>query len=183
MKDNDLIALLSAQLNLAVTAGGWDFPVIQKQQPTQQGIPYAPAVFFEKLFDYHYGWAETDYPVYDPSTNMFDESETQNLETTFQISAWVIQNPADLTIPTASDVVNFLKMFMTSRSMVRTLMSNAAEPINIQRVTQVRNPYIEDDRHRNEATPNFDLVFSHKRILVNKIGAVDEAICDGIFPV
>lgn len=179
MLDNALIALLVTQLNAAVAAGGWNYPVIQKQQPTQQGIPYAPSVFFEKLFDRHYGWAETD-QQYNDVSGKFDEIEIQNVETSFQISAWVIQDSANLSLPTASDVVNFLKMYMTSRAMVANLM---AQGLNVYRVSDVRNPYIEDDRHRNEATPSFDLVVTHQRTITSQVGAIDNCTEYGIFPV
>ncbi len=32
-------------------------------------------------------------------------------------------------------------------------------------MTDVRNPYFLDDRRRNEASPSFDAVFTHKQVV------------------
>src|ERR1700676_1394800 len=94
MLDNDLINLVATQLEAASAAAGWNYIVLQKDQPTQQGIPTAPTVFFEKLFDNNHGWP-MDSNVYQPVPNNFLETETQMVNTTFQISALVIQDPTN----------------------------------------------------------------------------------------
>jgi hypothetical protein len=169
MLDNDLINLLATSLEAATKAGAWldatgaFYGVSQKDQPTQQGIPTVPQVFFEKLFDIPYGYPQLSYS-YDSVNNVMTETETQLVETTFQISAFVIQDPTDLTIPTASDVANFIRSYITSRFNLRGWK---AQNVNVLRVTRVTNPYIEDDRHRNEAAPSFDLVMTHQRTIAN----------------
>jgi hypothetical protein len=181
MTDNQLLALLATQLNAAVALAGWmytppgstvalPYPVLQKEQPTQEGIPYSPAVYFEKLFDIPFGFAGVA-NSFDSETSVMTQTETQNYETTIQISALVIQQPSDLSIPTASDVVNYLKRYMTSRAQLAAWTSQG---VNILRPLRVENPYFEDDRHRNEAMPSFDLVFTHQNAIAQPIGYVTD---------
>lgn len=169
MKDNDLINLIATQLEAGSAALGFNYVVLQKEQPTQQGIPTAPTIFFEKLFDNAFGYAKADYTDNATNAYLMDETETQMMESTFQISALVPQNPADLTIPTASDVANAMRGFMTSRATVR--LWNSVD-VSVLRVSQVRNPYIEDDRHRFEATPSFDIIVTHSRTNVGQVGKI-----------
>lgn len=187
MLDNDLLALITTRLNAAVTAAGWmympptggtpaPYPVLQKQQPTQEGIPYSPTIFFEKLFDQVYGFADVSHS-FDEGTSTMTETETQLIATTIQISALVIQEPANLSLPTASDAANYVRSFFMARSNLRLLW---AQNVNVLRVTQVANPYIEDDRHRNEATPSFDVVVTHQRTFASNIDYATSMIGEDI---
>jgi hypothetical protein len=168
MLDNALINLVATQLEAASAAAGWNYIVLQKAPPSRQGIPSAPTIFFEKLFHRNYGWA-TVTKEFQPTPNYFSHTETQNIETTFQISALVPQDPTDLTIPTASDVVQYMKMFLQSAQTV-SLWSN--QNVNMLRVTDIRNPYFEDDKHRFEANPNFDFVVTHSQAIVLQVPVV-----------
>lgn len=159
MKDNELIDIFATQLELGVASGGWDFLVIQKNQPEKQGVPSAPSVFFEKLFDHRYG-----FPIikntYDPLTDTFIEKNVQFYETTFQVSALVRQDPADLSLPTASDVANQVCMYMQSRRVIKLLR---AQSVAVLRVSDLRNPYFIDDKVRYEGNPNFDIIVTSER--------------------
>lgn len=161
MTDNQLIALLASQLDAAVLSGGWSFNVIQKDQPTQQGVPTEGAVFLQKIQDHAYGSPmirkDSNYP-----TKTFTEHNDQWYETTFQISALVTQDPENLTLPTASDVANYVKMYLASRTSRMVLMQ---QNVGTLRVTQVRDPAFQDDRERYEYHPNFDIVLTHQRTL------------------
>jgi hypothetical protein len=184
MLDNDLINLLATRLEAATAQAGWldstgaTYGVSQKQQPTQQGVTTVPQVFFEKLFDIAFGYPEVT-NAWDDVAQTLTEVETQLTETTFQISAMVIQNPADLTMPTTSDVVNFVRSFLVARQTIRLWQPQG---VSILRVSQIRNPYIEDDRHRNEATTNFDIVVTHSRVLNNPVNYATE-MDGGLIPV
>ena len=191
MIDNDLIQVVATRLEQASAAAGWHYLVLQKDQPTQQGIPYAPTIFFEKLFDMQYGHPMIDYEhnVYQPvKPNTFSETETQIVETSFQISALVIQEPKDLTLPTASDVAHYLKAYITSRPSIYAYRDLG---VKVLRVTQIRNQWFQDERHRYEANPNFDIVYIHDRPLTNTVGAANRVVGvtvpgvagNGVFPV
>lgn len=169
MTDNELITFIANRLDLGVIAGGWDYPVVQKNQPTQQGIPSDPTVFIEKTLDIPRGWPmvsdvkrDTDYA----------EVETQLYETTVIISALVRQNPADTSLPTASDVVNFLKLYMNSRNTIQTF---TASGVSVLRITEVDNPYFEDDTHRFAADPSFSVVVTHNRQITFAVPAAIKA--------
>lgn len=179
MKDNDLIGLVATNLEAASAEAGWNYGVLQKDQPTQQGIPYAPTIFFEKLFDRAYGHPMVTY-AYNASPNSFSETEDQIVETTFQISALVIQEPTDLSIPTASDVIHYMRAYLTSRAVIHTMVK---QEVAIQKVTELRNPYFQDERHNYEANPSFDIVYIHQRPYVHVVGATNKVvgkIIDGI---
>lgn len=171
MTDNQLIDFVATQLEAASASAGWNYIVLQKDQPTMEGIPTAPTIFFEKLFDHPYGWpiAKFSYIV---EQNVFNENETQLYETTFQISTLAIQNPEDLTLPTASDIANYMKQYIGSRH-VSSLFQAAS--MGILRVTDVRNPYFKDDRNQFEAHPTFDFTVLHNRQINFEVPAADRA--------
>lgn len=182
MKDNDLIALLSSQIDAAVLSGGWTFPTIQKDEPTQQGQPSPGAVYFQKLFDHPYGSPMlskvSNYPVM-----TFTETDQQWYETHFQISSLVTQDPTDLTLPTASDVANYVKMYLASRTSRNVLM---AQNVGTLRVTEVRQPAFQDDRERYEYHPSFDIVLTHIRDIEITIPGTNDIrpyLGQGVFPV
>lgn len=88
--------------------------------------------------------------------------ESQQYESTFQISTLATQNPKTPTQYTASDIANFCAAIMQSSVTLATLLENN---VGIERITEVRNPYFKDDRARNEASPSFDFVLTHKQII------------------
>jgi hypothetical protein len=172
MLDNQLIALVATQLETASAAAGWNYLVVQKDEPTQQGTPTAPTIFFEKLFDRPYGWPMDSY-AYQATPNNFLETETQLTETTFQISSLVIQNPTNLELPTASDVANFMQQYLSARWSIATFMG---QDVGVLRVTSVRNPAFTDDRTLFEYSPNFDITFTHSRTVSNTVNSVSTAV-------
>lgn len=167
MQDNQLIAFVAAQMDAASAAAGWNYAVVQKNQPTEQGVSSAPTIFFEKLFDEKYGWPGTCL-VYNETTKQYDETETQLYATTFQISAWVRQDPNNLALPTASDVANYVARYIASRHVAFIFQQSQ---LGILRVSQVRNPYFKDDSDRYEANPNFDFVITHANPVVFEVPA------------
>lgn len=159
MTDNQLIDILATKLEAASANAGWNYGVVQLEEPTNQGIPTAPTIFFEKLFDHPYGYPITN-DVPDVDTLTFAETDTQLYETHFQVSAIVIQDPNNLSLPTSSDVVNYMKQYLAARSIAANMY---AQGVGILRVTEVRNPYFKDDRNMNQANPSFDIVLTHSR--------------------
>lgn len=172
MTDNQLIEVLATALEAASANAGWNYGVVQKDEPTTQGTPTAPTIFFEKLFDVAYGWAHTENTPNIPAKT-FAETDTQVYETHFQISALVIQDPNDLTIPTASDVCNYMKQYLAHRTITAQF---AAQGLGVLKVSEVRNPYFLDDRNMFEANPSFDIVFTHSRSITITIPGVDKIV-------
>ncbi len=149
MLDNQLIQLFLPLITAGLTAQGYSgVSVTQSFQPTQQGAFTGPAVYFFKIGDHRYGFlGRTN--VWDSVHGVEVHTETQNYETTFQVSAWVRQVPGVSTY-TASDLVNVVSGILQSDSTVFTL---AANDVGIYRITDVRNPYFVDDRDQHEASP------------------------------
>lgn len=137
-------------------------------QSRQQGADKGPYVYFHKLGDRRHGSPKRK-DVLDIPSGEFTHSEIQQYETTYQFSAWIPQDPADVTGLTESDILNIVSGIMQSDSLVAAFQSAG---VGILRVTDVRNPYIVDDRDQFEAIPTFDVVLTHKRISASTIPAV-----------
>lgn len=180
MTDNEVIAKIIELLNAKFAI--WPYPVgygpvevQQKQQPTKQGIPSAPAIFVEKLFDHRYGWvAVLQEETSDPTKLL--ETENQLYNTTFQISALALQDPSRIDLPTASDLCSDACAILQSRY---ALQEFTAAKIAVFRVSDVQNNYVTDDQDRQEAEPSFDIVLSYTRTIatpIDKISRVDSTV-------
>lgn len=162
MTDNELIRAFWPILKDGLIAAGYT-DVVSKQanQPTQQGTNTPPTVYFYKVGDKRYGFLRRD-NVWNTVDGIMEHIEEQWYETTFQMSALVIQNPSNPEY-TASDLVNETAAIMQSDKTREQLLIKG---IGILRVTEVRNPYFTDDRDRFEASPSFDFVLTHKQTRV-----------------
>jgi len=166
--DNSLIQLFLPIIQTGLIANGFTTTVVrQSNQPRQQGIPTAPMVFFTKVFNKRFGFLRRE-DRWNTLTSQFDHVESQYYETSFQVSALSLQNPANLTIPTASDIVNEVASIMQSSSTLTTL-NNAG--VGILRISDITNPYFLDDRDNFEASPSFDfvLVYLNERVTMSPL--------------
>ena len=170
MNDKQLAALFMAQLLPAMqaTSGLAGVKLARNYQQRQQGASNSPYVYFVKTGDHRHGHpAKTE--AYNSASGNFTHTESQQYETTYQFSAWVPQDPKDVTGLTESDILNVVSGIMQSDAI---LAAFRAEGVGVLRVTDVRNPYIADDRDQFEAVPSFDVVLTHKRTSVSTIPAV-----------
>lgn len=162
MLDNQLIALIISTLVAGeATAGIAGTPIAQAFQPTQQGVNTQPTAFIYKIADKRYGYPRWE-DVWNPDTSAIDHVESQQYETTFQLSALATQNPKTPNQYTASDICNLCAHILQSAAGVQTLQ---AQGVGIERVTDVRNPPFQDDRSRFEFNPSFDFVVTHKQVI------------------
>jgi hypothetical protein len=170
MLDNPLFTLL-IQILIAgeATAGISGTPIAQSFQPQQQGVNSEPTVYLHKLFDKRYGSVFRE-DVWDANTSTMVHTESQQYETTFQLSALSTQNPATPAQYTASDLCNLCASILQSSVALATLKANQ---IGIERITDVRNPYFSDDRGQNEASPSFDFVITHKQIITSSVPIIN----------
>lgn len=163
MTDNELIRLfLPIIQNGLISAGYVDVVVKQFNQPTQQGINTTPTVYFQKIGDHLYGSPRRS-DIWNKILEQIDHVESQIYETTFQIQALVLQNPANPSY-TASDLVSFVSHLLQSD---RTLEILNAATVGIYRITDIRNPYFVDDRDQFEASPSFDFTLTHRRTYIS----------------
>jgi len=168
MQDVDLIDAVASRLEEGLRSIGLTQTlVVQRYQPTQQGVPSEDSVWLEKLFDHVHGSPEINH-FFKPLENTYNEMETQVYVTTFQVSALFAQTPGDTSKPTASDVANYLKRFITSRETIRQFKKKG---LSFFRVTDVRNVKFSDDMSQFEAFPAFDIAIVHNNSLTSVIGA------------
>ena len=170
MNDKQLAALFMAQLLPAMqaTSGLSGVKLARNYQSRIHGANSSPYVYFVKTGDHRHG-SPARKDAYDPQTGDFTHTETQQYETTYQFSAWVPQDPKDVTGLTESDILNTVSSIMQSDAI---LSAFSAAGVGILRVTDVRNPYIVDDHDQFEAVPSFDVTLTHKRTSVSTIPAV-----------
>jgi hypothetical protein len=184
MTDNDLISRLVAAINVIIendTNLGPDSGVVvqQKQQPTQQGTPLAPAsVFVERLFDHRYGSPRIGYEA--RSAGMLTEGESQIYETTFQISALKRIDPRNPMSITAPDLCNIVCLALQSRAIIRRL---SEDDVGMLRVSEVRNLYFTNENDVQEAHPSFDLVLTYEREFSAPIPELMPPATFGLYPV
>ena len=173
MLDNALITLIIQVLTAGeVAAGISGTPIAQAFQPTQQGVNSEPTAYIHKLFDHRYGFLQrTDEWTDDEMVH----TENQKYETTFQLSALATQNPATPAQYTASDICNFCAAILQSDQARTTFQTQG---VGIERVTDVRNPYFEDDREQFEASPSFDFVMTHNQIITTIIPILQPTVVD-----
>lgn len=156
MLDNQLIQVFLPIVTAGLVADGFlNVDVVAANQPTQQGIPTGPTVYFYKIGDKRYGYLDRA-DTWD-GLNMI-HTEVQYYETTFQFSSLVIQSPSTPNQYTAADLVNEVAAIMQSDATRQTLYNNN---IAILRVQNVSNGYFTDDRDTFEASPIFEFVLVH----------------------
>lgn len=163
MLDSELITLLGNEIDAAVKVSYplmTDYEVMQGAQPTQEGTPSVPTLILLKVHDRPRGWPMTSYAR--NSDGLFQESLVQLVETTCNVSSLFWQDPTkpDDQVVTAADLLNSVMLQFLFPSKIQELM---AKGINILRITDVSNEPFENDDHRFEFHPTFEIVFTHNR--------------------
>ena len=171
MIDNQLIALIiSTIIDGEATAGIPGTPIRQSFQPTNQGVNTRPTAYMQKVGDRRIGFPKYG-DVWDSINEIMVHQELQQYESTFQMSVLATQNPLTPTAYTASDILNFIASILQSSTTVATLESQG---VGIIRISDIRNPYFIDDRERNEASPSFDFVLTHKQIIMSTMPIINK---------
>lgn len=167
--DNDIIRIFLPIIQSSlITDGFTGVTVKQLNQPTQQGIPKTPCVYFFKVSNKRYGYLGR----FDKWVNpVMAHHEKQYMEITFQVMALVLQYPITPNQYTASDLVNEVASIMQSDNTREILNNNR---IGILRVMDVSNPYFVDDRDQFEASPTFDFTLTYQDDRVSNIAIVEE---------
>lgn len=169
MFDNQLIALIISTIIAGeATAGIPGTPIKQAFQPTQQGVNTQPTAYLHKIGDKRYG-SPARRDELNEQTNKLMHIETQQYESSFQISTLATQNPATPAQYTASDILNLIAYILQSTA---TIASLEAQGVGIYRVQQVSNPYFNDDRNRSEASPILEFTLTHKQIISSQMAQI-----------
>lgn len=142
---------------------------LQNFDPTQQGRDATAVVYFVKISHKRYGWAKRRdrYVPTEPTPappaplGTMAHEESQIIEQTYQFMTLVPQDNTRPLLPTPSDVLDAVAGIINSDRGMRELR---ARGVAVLRITDVRNPYLPDDKDHFEASPSFDVVFQHERI-------------------
>lgn len=172
MTDNQVSILIRTQLLAGLARRGHTtVRVLASNQPRHQGRVDGPVVYFFPVSDHRYGWQHRK-QVYDALAGDITVTETQYMESMYQVMALYPQDPSNINLPTAKDLVNDAAMTVNSLTFLEAMRSGG---VGVQRVSDIRNPYFTNDRGQFEASPSFDFTVSYKRVIVDAANAVDAA--------
>lgn len=171
MTDNELAALLRAQLLAGLTRQGYPDIIVQpNNQPTTQGRPSDATVMYQPIQDYRYGWQGRKMS-YNAGNDVFNTTESQIIESGFQIFALVPYKEVNPYTFTAKDLVNLCAMICNSERFMNDMRAGGA---GLQRVTQIRSPFFVNDQGNFEASPSFDVIMSHTRTITETTPVIAE---------
>lgn len=169
MNDNDVIAVLRTVILAGLArVGQAKIKVKQSYQPRQTAIEDGPAIYLHKILATRYGFPILN-DVFQESSQMFDHTESIWRTPTFQVTGLSVQDPADITQLTASDITEITADVLQSSATRRALL---ASNIGIQRITTIRDNYILNDQERNEQAASFDFIVSYRRSVTTQIPPV-----------
>jgi hypothetical protein len=172
MTDNQLVAALIAAISAGLQAQAISVGIEQNYQPTQQGAPSAPYVILHKIGDVKYG-SPALADVYNTETEVMTHTETQIFETTYQVGAVAIQNPANVNSLTAADYVAAVSLALNSQTAIIGL---AAQGIGMLRIRAIRQTFFRDEKGLFEAAPSFDFTVSHTRQIASVEPSTDSLV-------
>lgn len=161
MNDNDIFVILVSILRPAMQALSPDIEILQRYQPTQQGVPSTPVVFIHKVVPARYGF-QSSKSVYNDTDMDFDTTESTWRTPTFQVSALALRDPEAPSLLTASDICEAAADIMQSKSTRQALL---AQNIGITRITDMRMTYFVNDKDQHEAEPSFDFTLSYVNVV------------------
>lgn len=172
MLDNELYQILIPIIQNGLNAQGFsNIPVVQLNQPTQQGVNTESTVYLTKLSDERLGFVRNN-SEWDEIDQKEIETDSQIIVSNFQASALVIQNPEVISY-TASDLLNYVALILNSFATVRALAQNN---LGILRIAPIQNPYFSDDKDRFEAMPSFDFGITHRREIIQQTDIISDII-------
>lgn len=96
-------------------------------------------------------------------------TQTQQLQSTFQINALSTQNPNNIAQLTPGDLLAYAAAILQSQATIAALQ---AQNVGILKIHTLRNVYFKDDRARFESSPSFDFALTHKQIIVSSVPVI-----------
>ena len=173
--DNTLIQLFLPIINAGLISDGYSGVIVQQSnQPTMQGINTSPSIYFFKMHSKRYGYLGR-YDAWDSDTSEMVHTESQYYESTWQFAALVLQSPLTPDQYTASDLVDEVASIIQSDN-TRQILN--ASGIGMLRISDIVNPYFQDDRDNFEASPSFDVTFTYQNFRVSQNPKIDDFTVD-----
>ena len=174
--EGDIQRAIKSTLEDGLTNNGFpDVKVKQNFQPTKQGAPSTPFVFFTQIAVHRYGYQGRKL-VYNVGNDEFDKTESQWIEATYQINAEIDQDITDSNSANSFDVVSLCAMILGSdegRALFR------AANIGIERITDIRTPKFLDGNDQNKQEPSFDFILTYNQS-INSVVLVADPITGDI---
>lgn len=173
--DNTLIQLFLPIINAGLTTDGYTGVIVkQSNQPTMQGIDTVPSIYFFKIHSKRYGYLGR-FDAWDSDTSQMVHRESQYYESTWQFAALVLQSPLTPNQYTASDLVDEVASIIQSDN-TRQILNNSG--IGMLRISDIVNPYFQDDRDNFEASPSFDVTFTYQNFRVSQDPIINDFTVD-----
>lgn len=141
--------------------------VLRGYQPLPQGRLSKPSITLVKLFDRRIGHPHKS-NIYDKDNDVFEHQEITLLESTFQISAFLTENPADEAGLTASDLCNTVARILSHDDALVALAKIGLRPVSF---SPIRQNQFENEKGVYELNPSFDLVLTHQFVTKTVIPA------------
>jgi len=165
MRDNELFAFLKPIIDEGLAINNVTAEMTQSFQPTAQGVTPAIQVAAQIISDKEYGWVNRG-DTWDEEAGEFVHTESQQVETTFQISCLSLQAPSKPTQKTAKDILKIVKATLVSDETIRLL---GLQTMGILRITEIRNPFFRGDKNQWQASPSFDFTITHKQVTISNV--------------
>lgn len=163
MRENELNTLLRSVLLDGLASHQLPGVAVKRSnQPTDQGVDSGPCLYFFVVNHHRYGSPRRS-DEWDKDNERMVHTEMQWIETTYQITGSVLQDPADLESPTANDLVFHASAILQSDAAIARMQSAG---VGVYRITEGRNIFFKNDRDQYEASPSFDITFTHRDITV-----------------
>lgn len=168
MTDNEVIRAVRDVLLAGFSAAGVPCQVKQAYQPTPQGTVSGNVLYLAKILPGRYGHPGTK-RIYNNATGVFDTSTVFIEVPTYQVTGSVDIDPSDISHRTVSDLVNMAANILQTLATRKTLLESG---IGIERITQVRLLYFNNQEGRHEQEPSFDFTLNYTTELLSETPAV-----------
>lgn len=169
MRENDIYKLIR-QLLVEIAPKRFPTPLGYQLsfQPTQEGRPSTPTVFFAAIGNYRYGWMSRE-SKWDSAAGSMRLHETQAMETTVQFSAY-LGNSTDPNAATPSDALSAVCGVMQGEEFIEKARIFG---IQVLRVTDQKIIPFQNESNQWERMPTFDIVIKHTDYFVDSVQIVN----------
>lgn len=169
MRENQIAISLRSALLPRLQARNINAEVKQGNQPSSQGVPSGPTVFFFIVANKRYGFPERS-TEWDETDEVMRATVSEVIETTLQFNAIAPQFPANDFALTPGDILKAAASILQSDSALADLRRDG---LGVLRVQDIRTGYTKDDKGEFMANPSFDIVVTHRDTTSEIIGIVN----------
>ncbi len=163
MLDNELTFEIIDKLEKELVNLGLDYiDISTTYQPTKQSVNKKATIFIYKM----------SAPQRGSSRKQKGENKVQTMlnRAVFQFSVLAPQNSSDLTILTASDILNYTLSIFQNGEVVKQFHE---KKITIEKTTSIKDNMITNSEGMNENAPMFDLTVQYQHEIASKVPLVD----------